>query len=285
MNAPWSAGAGRVSWAALADLADVSASSVHLRRADGGNLHVLDYGGAGRPTIVLPGITSPAISLDFVAQRLAGHVRPIVVDLRGRGLSDDADDWSLASYTSDLRSVVDQMSLAKPIIVGHSLGARIAAAYGVEATTSPLVLVEPPLSTPTRPYPTSLSTFLDTWDNACAGTTADALRASRPRWPWRELELRARWLSSVSRASIIGTHAGFETETFEPYWEMLDRSDVFLLYGADSPVVTVADAERLAAQQITATLHLVPEAGHMLYWDSPRDAIQLTQTVISQLVD
>jgi N-formylmaleamate deformylase len=51
-------------------------------------LHVLDYCGSGVPLVILPGITSPAITMDFVAREITDLVRPIVVDVRGRGLSD-----------------------------------------------------------------------------------------------------------------------------------------------------------------------------------------------------
>jgi hypothetical protein len=39
-------------------------------RANGIRLHYLRYGGSGTPLIVLPGITSPAATWDFVARRL-----------------------------------------------------------------------------------------------------------------------------------------------------------------------------------------------------------------------
>ncbi|HTF47214.1 MAG TPA: alpha/beta hydrolase, partial [Pseudonocardia sp.] len=63
---------------ALADLADVPATSrwVHNGAV---RLHTLDYGGDGVPLVVLPGITSPAITMDFVVRELTDLVRPIVL--------------------------------------------------------------------------------------------------------------------------------------------------------------------------------------------------------------
>ena len=88
---------------ALADLADVPAASRWVRSGDL-RLHVLDYGGAGVPLVVLPGITSPAITMDFVARELTDLVRPIVVDVRGRGLSDSGKTYtsfpSARNYTT-----------------------------------------------------------------------------------------------------------------------------------------------------------------------------------------
>ncbi|MCZ0975481.1 hypothetical protein O1L55_38125 [Streptomyces albulus] len=72
---------------ALADLADVPATSRWVR-SGATRLHVLDYGGDGPALVVLPGITSPAVTMDFVSRELTDLVRPLVVDVRGRGLSD-----------------------------------------------------------------------------------------------------------------------------------------------------------------------------------------------------
>ena len=50
-------------------------------------LHYLAYG-EGPPVVVVPGITSPAITWGFVAEQLADEYRLLVLDVRGRGLSD-----------------------------------------------------------------------------------------------------------------------------------------------------------------------------------------------------
>ena len=92
---------------ALADLADVPAVSRWVRSGNV-RLHVLDYGPAdGVPLVIVPGITSPAIAMDFVARELTDLVRPIVLDVRGRGLSDSGDAWDLDTYAGDVAAVVD----------------------------------------------------------------------------------------------------------------------------------------------------------------------------------
>jgi N-formylmaleamate deformylase len=47
---------------------------------------------------------------------------------------------------------------------------------------------------------------------------------------------------------------------------------VALLYGAESPVVTAAGAEEVAAGNRAASLHSIPGAGHMIFWDAPAAA-------------
>jgi N-formylmaleamate deformylase len=266
---------------ALADLADVPATSRWVRSGDVA-LHVLDYGGDGVPLVVLPGITSPAITMDFVARELTDLVRPIVVDVRGRGLSDSGKSYALEDYADDTVAVLDGLGLERPLLLGHSMGARIAAV--VAARGVPLrgtVLVDPPMSGPGRgPYPTTLDAFLDQLEEAQRGTDADEVARSWPRWPRREQELRARWLSSCDTEAIVATHSGFESEDFFAIWPEVPAPTV-LLYGGESPVVTVAGAAEAAAANPAARLVEVPGAGHMVFWDEPEAARRLLREILS----
>src|SRR4051794_41866208 len=56
--------------------------------ANGLRLHFLEYGEGNTPSVVIvPGITSPAVTWEFVAVELAGGFHVLGVDVRGRGLS------------------------------------------------------------------------------------------------------------------------------------------------------------------------------------------------------
>jgi N-formylmaleamate deformylase len=266
---------------ALADLADVPATSRWVRSGDL-RLHVLDYGGDGVPLVVLPGITSPAITMDFVARELQDLVRPIVVDVRGRGLSDAGPTYTLGDYADDTLAVLD--GLPDPLLMGHSMGARIAA---VTATRRPLrgtVLVDPPMSGPARgPYPTPLTAFLRQLAEAQRGTDADEVATAWPRWPRHEQELRARWLSSCDGDAIVATHEGFESEDFFDTWPAVPAPTT-LLYGADSPVVTADGAEEAAKANPAAALVAIPDAGHMVFWDNPEAALRALRESLQTVI-
>jgi N-formylmaleamate deformylase len=270
--------------AALADLADVPAVSRWVRSGDL-RLHILDYGGEGVPLVVLPGITSPAITMDFVARELTDLVRPIVVDVRGRGLSDSGKSYTLEDYADDTVAVLDGLGLDRPLLSGHSMGARIvavAAARGVPLRGT--VLVDPPMSGPGRgPYPTTLEAFLGQLEQAQRGTDADEVARSWPRWPRREQQLRARWLSSCDTEAIAATHAGFESEDFFTAWPHVPAPTV-LIHGGESPVVTTAGAAEAAEANPAARLLEVPGAGHMVFWDEPAPALAALRDVLTDLL-
>ena len=266
---------------ALADLADVPAISRWIRSGDL-RLHVLDYGGDGIPLVVLPGITSPAITMDFVAGELRDLVRPIVVDVRGRGLSDSGRSYTLDDYAEDALAVLDDLD--DPLLLGHSMGARIAAVTATRRRLRGTVLVDPPMSGPGRgPYPTTLQAFLGQLAEAQRGTDADEVARAWPRWPRREQELRARWLSSCDEAAIVATHQGFESEDFFATWPAVPAPTT-LLYGADSPVVTADGAEEAAKANPAAALVAIPDAGHMVFWDNPAGALHLLREALHDLL-
>ncbi|MGW0659519.1 alpha/beta fold hydrolase [Streptodolium elevatio] len=275
---------------AFDDLAGIPADSRWVR-TESLQLHVLDYAGpagpasgeraspeAGRaPVVLLPGITMPAIGMDFVARELADSHRVLVVDARGRGMSDSGPSYTLEDYAEDTEAVLDALCAdgPPPVLVGHSLGARIAAAVAVRAKAAlgGTVLVDPPLSGPGRgPYPTSADAFLGQLAEARNGTTAERVAASWPRWPRREQELRARWLASCDPEAVAATHRGFEAEDFFRWWPSVPAPAVFL-YGAESPVVTSEGAAEAAARNPEASFAAVPGAAHMVFWDNPSEAV------------
>ena len=272
---------------ALADLADTPATSRWVR-SGGLRLHALDYGGDGVPVVILPGITSPAVTMDFVARELTGPLRPVVVDVRGRGFSDDpaAGSYTLQDYAEDTEAVIAGLGLESPLLLGHSMGARIAAVNAVrgKARLRGTVLVDPPMSGPGRgPYPTTLAAFLGQLAEAQRGTDADEVARAWPRWPRREQELRARWLSSCSEESITATHAGFESEDFFDWWPSTPAPTV-LLYGADSPVVTAEGAAEAARSNPSASLTEIPDAGHMVFWDNTRAALTAARSALTGML-
>lgn len=241
--------------------------------ANGIHQHVLEYGSsAASALLILPGITSPAITTEFIACWLAHRYHVYVPDLRGRGATDTppSGHYTLTHYANDVAGLSEALGLDNPVLLGHSLGARIAAAYRVrhQATQTPVLLVDPPLSGPGRdPYPTSRESFLAQLDEAARGTTIDELRKYYPNWPERELELRAHMLPTCDTAAVLETHEGFHREDFFADWRQL-APPAALIRGAQSPVVPDSGAHELAETNPTIPVSTVAAAGHMVPWDN-----------------
>ena len=100
---------------------------IHWESDDGLKLHAFDYpSDSGRtPVICIPGLTRNARDFEHLGPALHGERRIIMVDLRGRGLSEYAKDSSTYNpkqYVSDIIMLMDELKMPKAIFFGTSLG-------------------------------------------------------------------------------------------------------------------------------------------------------------------
>jgi proline iminopeptidase len=63
---------------------------------------------------------------------MTSHAQVVYLDLRGHGRSDwgDATSWSMEACADDIRAFCDAVGIARPIVLGHSLGGPIVLLYG-----------------------------------------------------------------------------------------------------------------------------------------------------------
>lgn len=239
--------------------------------ANGLRLHFLEYGDESQaPLVILPGITSPAITWEFVALELRRDYRVLTMDVRGRGLSDRGESYELPVLARDVAESIAELGLDRPAVLGHSAGARMAAAFGAlyPELRGPLVIADPPLSGPGRaPYPTTREMFAESIRIAQAGATAEDMRPFFPTWTEEQLALRAAWLGTCDVRAVSETHRLFdEVEDFFDYWPQLAPPTLLVWAGA-APVVGAAGAAELAAANPAAQVVELPGSGHMLPWD------------------
>lgn len=92
--------------------------------ANGIRQHYLRYGGKGHALILVPGITSPAITWGFVAERLGHYFDTYVLDVRGRGLSSSGPDldYGTDACAADIPAFAAALGLDSYHLLGHSMG-------------------------------------------------------------------------------------------------------------------------------------------------------------------
>ena len=94
-----------------------------------------DLSGAGPLAVLVHGITEDRRSFDPLLPLLRPHYRVLTVDLRGHGESPAADSYRLDEMAADIAALVEQVggdgarAGTAPLVVGHSLGGAVAAAY------------------------------------------------------------------------------------------------------------------------------------------------------------
>ena len=97
-------------------------------------LEVLDWGGSGRPLVLLGGLGNTAHVFDKFAPKLTATYHVYGITRRGFGAS-SAPSPSEASYSADrlgddVLAVLDLLKLDRPVLAGHSLGGEELSSVG-----------------------------------------------------------------------------------------------------------------------------------------------------------
>ena len=82
--------------------------------------------GSGDAVILLHGMFGSLSNLGVVARTLVDRYRVISVDLRNHGESPHAAVMSLSTMAADIVELMDDLGLSRAILIGHSLGGKIA---------------------------------------------------------------------------------------------------------------------------------------------------------------
>jgi pimeloyl-ACP methyl ester carboxylesterase len=94
-------------------------------------LEVLDFGGTGRPVVLLTGMGDNAHTYDKFAPKLVPAYRVYAITRRGYGASTaPATGYSADRLGDDVLEVLDQLSINRPVLVGHSLGGEELSSIG-----------------------------------------------------------------------------------------------------------------------------------------------------------
>jgi pimeloyl-ACP methyl ester carboxylesterase len=105
----------------LFDLPD-DVEHLHLPTPDGGTIHAVAKG-AGRPLILLHGITLRSEVWAPQFHQLTDRYRVIAVDLRGHGESAvGSDGLGISRLADDLATLLTSLDLRDAVVVGHSMG-------------------------------------------------------------------------------------------------------------------------------------------------------------------
>ena len=219
--------------------------------ANGIRQHYLRYGGKGPAVILIPGITSPAITWGFVAERLAERYDVYVLDVRGRGLSSTGPDldYGLDAMAADVVGFAAALGLSRPALLGHSMGARIAirAAVAAPLAFSRLALIDPPVSGPgRRAYPSKLPWYVDSIRLALKGIDAEGMKAFCPTWTDEQLTLRAEWLHTCYEPAIVTAFEDFHKDDIFPDLPKLKQPALLMVAGRGGVIEQVDEDEARA---------------------------------------
>jgi non-heme chloroperoxidase len=95
-------------------------------------LEVLDWGGSGRPIVLLAGLGMTAHVFDSFAPKLAGSFHVYGISRRGYGASSrPTSGYSEEKLAEDDLRVFDELKLTAPVVAGHSIAGNELSQLGI----------------------------------------------------------------------------------------------------------------------------------------------------------
>jgi pimeloyl-ACP methyl ester carboxylesterase len=264
-------------------------------------------GPANGPTLLLlHGVTRCWREWEQLLPELTQHWRVLAFDHRGHGGSDRAADYLVADYVSDAVRFVREVVAGPVVILGHSLGAMVAAgvAAGVPELVRAIILEDPPFHTMGRRIAGSAweAQFIGVREVGRRGGTieelADALADIRIPMPGggfkRFGELRNRTALLWGAECLQQLDAELLTPVIEGRW--LDgydlaqivariRCPVLLLQGDSAAGGTLTDEDVELAQRHIADCRVIrfPGIGHQIHREQLDAMLRATRDFAASL--
>ncbi|MBK6345640.1 MAG: alpha/beta fold hydrolase [Bacteroidales bacterium] len=88
--------------------------------------------GEGPPLIILHGIFGISDNWVTIGKRLAEKFSVYIPDLRNHGQSPHSPTFNYAAMADDVLEFIEAHELGKPVIIGHSMGGKIAMTFALE---------------------------------------------------------------------------------------------------------------------------------------------------------
>lgn len=241
--------------------------------------------GSGEPALVfLHYWGGSARTWRHVTARLAPRYRTLATDHRGWGESDaPLTGYALADLAADAAGVIDALGLTRYILVGHSMGGKVAqmiAARSPEGLAG-LVLVAPAPPTPIALPQLARDMMAGAYDSAASvEATIDQVLAGKPLGPADRAQVIADSLRGASQAK-----KSWPTVTsLEDISGLAGQIDVptLVISGELDRVDTPAALKTELMPRIPhAKLHVLPDTGHL----SPLESPELLAELIGQFVE
>lgn len=265
--------------------------------AHGLTLNLLEWSQQGVPLLLIHGFSNEAHIWDDFAPTVAPHYRVLALDQRGHGESDWHPDaaYEYDDFAADLEAVVDGLGLERLVLVGHSLGGRVAMLYGGRhpEKLAGLVIVDSAPELDVRgttrisldaaehkdPTFASVAEYERMLAHAYPAATPQSLKrmaqhgvASTDEGRFR-LRMDTRFRGSISATGPDAEAIAARHEASQGVlWEALEKIScpTLVVRGAASDVVSADIADRMVDESLpNGQLAVIPQAGHSVMTDNP----------------
>jgi pimeloyl-ACP methyl ester carboxylesterase len=271
----------------------------HLPTPDGGTIHAIERG-AGRPLVLLHGITLRSDVWAPQLQQLADRYRVIAVDLRGHGESKaGTDGYGLGRLATDLATLLEALDLHDAVVVGHSMGGMTAMQFSgqhpevlaervaglVFVATRAHQVLPPGLDRGARRLVAEGLSMVESGRDLPARATVN-LRAARLAFgdhpSRRAVEIVAEMGASMVPDALLPSLAGLLEHDARDALRATDTPSLVVV-GTRDLLTPVPAARHLAHLLPSSELVVLPKAGHQLMQERPDELAELIDAFVATL--
>ena len=254
-------------------------------RVQGLDFHVRDIGDKQPALVFLHYWGGTGRTWDLVIREMAGYHRCVAPDLRGWGESDKkADSHDLHTQADDVAAIIASLGLSQYILVGQSMGGKIAQILGARRPNGlkGLVLVASAPPVPIAAPKEQREAMLESYQSPAGVELALSILTSRQLSPELRQQVIDDTLGGSAAAKAAWTQAGMT----------LDISDIVGNINVPTTVI-VGDADKVEtepllrrefAPRIRGTEFIVlPGVGHLSPLEAPSKLAAAITTAISKI--
>ena len=236
--------------------------------------------GSGPPVVILHGLFGSAVNWRRIADTLGHRWQVFSLDLPNHGDSGWTDDMSYPAQAKALASFISDHVPDNPMIIGHSMGGKVAMALALEGGTPLAGLVVVDIAPVAYPHShQSLVASMKALDLAALRNRRDADRALESDMPdkalrqfllqnLRTVEGSLRW-----RINLDVIHRQMEVLTDFDIAPGHSEIPALFVYGTQSDYVTPQITPRIMGRFPNARLLAIHDAGHWLHAEKPNALI------------
>lgn len=222
-----------------------------------------------------------------VLTELRGEFACVALDLRGFGDSEApaAGGFSVETMAADVAGVIRELGLRRYLLVGHSMGGKVALALAASAHRPPglaaLVLLAPSPPTP-EPMPDAERARLLAGHGSRDAARETLIKNAAHPLPRELYQIAA---DDLLRASPAAWRAWLEHGSREDISGRLDalQTPVFLAAGAEDKAITADLLRREIVERVPrARLSEVAGARHLLPLEAPREVAGLIRRAVGE---
>jgi pimeloyl-ACP methyl ester carboxylesterase len=242
--------------------------------------------GSGSPVVLVHGSISTGQQWLAVAEQLANGHTVYIMDRRGRGLSADAEDYSLSTESGDIKAMLGVAGEGSALL-GYSYGAICALeAVRTGASVSSLVLYEPPLPVDAPTAGAALGEYAAAVE---AGDGDRAMRVAAKHFLRISAEDTEALAASPLWAGMVELSPTWTRELSE-----IDKTDILiqeyikidvptlLLVGEASPSHLVGASRHLQQRLVNVTETVFPGQNHFAHVMDPVSVAEAINAFVPQ---